>query len=76
MASSQTPQAAVGAPGSGQSFPIVRQRREERLESVPGVGGALGYYAVRNRAPLPALRLSCAATATRARVGRNALSLA
>ena len=56
---SQTPQASTGAPGSGQSFPVVRSRREERLESVPGVGGALGYYAVRG-APL-----RCTATRTR-----------
>jgi hypothetical protein len=46
-----TPQAAQGAPGSGQQYPIVRGdfRREKReaLETVPGVGGALLYYTVR-----------------------------
>ena len=43
-----TPEASVGAPGSGQAYPVVRARREERgVETLPSTGGALVYYAVR-----------------------------
>ena len=54
-----TPQAAVGAPGSGQLYPIVRgdaraERREHATETVPSMGGALLSYTVRTRRSEPA----------------------